>query len=85
MCGPARQTGVSASPCLDADGSLAGKSTGRQRPIVSGCVRLFQKVSESSDAAASRWSKRPRREFHAARLALACQLAWVGQTGQDFR
>ena len=83
MCRPPCRTGVSASPCLDAEGLLAEKSTGRKRPIVSGRVRLFQKVSESSDAAASSWSKRPRREFHAPRLALACQLAWVGQTGQD--
>jgi len=51
---------VSASPCLDADGSFAGKSTSRKRPIVSGRFRLFQNVSEPSDAAASGWSKRPR-------------------------
>ena len=64
MCRPACRTGVSASPCLDAEGSLDGKSTGQKRPIVSGRFRTFQDVSEPSDAAASRWSSAPGRGFH---------------------
>ena len=63
MCRPVCRTGVSASPCSDADGSLAGKSTGRKRPIVSGRFRMCQRVSEPSDAAASGWSSAPGRGF----------------------
>ena len=59
MCRPACRTGGSASPCLDADGPLAGKSTSRKRPNVSGRVRLFQNVSEPSDTAASGGFDRP--------------------------
>ena len=53
MCRPAWRTGVSASPCLNAEGQPAGKSTGQKRSNVSGRIRLFQNVSEPSDAAAA--------------------------------
>jgi len=53
MCRPARRTGVSASPCLDAEVPLEGKSTSRNRPIVSARFRTCQKVSCLSDTAAS--------------------------------
>ena len=76
ICRPACRTGVSASPCLEADGSIAGKSTGPKRPIVPERVRLFQNVSEPSDAAASGSSQRPRGSAHRGQVSgdgIACR------------
>ena len=70
MCRLACRTGISASPCLDAGATLAEKSTGRKNPIASGGVRMFQNVSEPSDAAASGLSGCPHAGFHAPRSGL---------------
>jgi len=60
MCRPARRTGASASPCLDADGPPAGKSTGRKFPTVPERSRSCHAVSTPAIAAATGAEKRPR-------------------------
>ena len=59
MCRPACRIGVSTSPCLDADGPLASKSTRRKLPTVPERPRSFRTVSTSADTAASGIIERP--------------------------
>ena len=70
MCRLACRTGVSASPCLDADGPLAGKSTGRKHPIVRRCSRMFNTVRQPEEVVASGAKKTPPAERLAARLGV---------------
>lgn len=75
MCRPACHSGVSAAPCIDAEEPLDWKSTGRKNPIVPRRVRLFQNVSEPSDAVASEAAKYPRNVSAGRPCCLARHLA----------
>ena len=75
MCRPACRTGFWASPCLDAEGTPAGKSTGRESPIVSGRSRMFNNVKQREEAVANGARKHPRNVSAGRPCCLARHLA----------